>query len=135
MGKRILTITIGIVGIVVLVIVGWYVMFVHFGRGPTFPFLLTANVELESANAMQLAENPLMAIADSEEAAEEIAELYGITLVTCENGIAVYQTEEDPMQVISRGQENNYPQLSLNLKRELHSDTNAVLFDAQRIEH
>ena len=134
MGKRKLTITIGIVGIVVLVIVGWYVMFVHFGRGPAFPFLLTVNVEMEGANAMQLAENPLMAIADSEEAAEEIAELYGITLVTCENGIAVYQTEEDPMQVISRGQENNYPQLSLNFKRELHSDTNAVLFDAQRIE-
>lgn len=135
MGKKALTITIGIVGITVLVIVGWYVMFVHFGRGPAFPFLLTANAEMENANAMQLAEEPLMAIADSEEAAEEIAELYGITLVSCENGIAVYQTEEDPMQVISRGQENNYPQLSLNFKRELHSDPNTVLFDAQRIEH
>ncbi len=137
MKRRMMTIVIGIVVIVVLVLLGWYVMFVHFGRGPAFPFLPMAELEIEGVQAMPLADNPLMATVDTEEEAKEIAELYGITFVSYENGIAVYQTDEDPMQVITRGQENDYPQLSLNLKRELYNDSDngtVKLFREQRVE-
>lgn len=96
-------------------------MFVHFGRGPVFPFLPTVELEAKEAEPMLLADNPLMATVTTEEEAKEIADLYGITLVSFEYGVAVYQTEEDPMKVITRGQENDYPQLSLNMKRELQS--------------
>lgn len=136
MKKKMIMIGTAAIIAVVIFFVGWYVMFVHFGRGPTFPLLLTATIETKGAGSMPLAENPLMATVDTKEEAEEIAELYGIALASFENGVAVYGTEEDPMQVIARGQENNYPQLSLNLKRELHTDTNAntKVFDVQRIE-
>ncbi|MDE7179394.1 MAG: hypothetical protein K2O59_16455 [Lachnospiraceae bacterium] len=110
---------VGIVGIIALVLVGWYVMFVHFGRGPVFPFLPTLELEAKEAEPMQLADNPLMATVATEEEAKEIADLYEITFVSFEYGVAVYQTEEDPMKVIARGQENDFPQLSLNMKREL----------------
>lgn len=128
---------IGIVVVVIIVFVfgGWYIAFTRFGVGPAFPFLLTANAEMERVSEMQLEDNPLMATVDSKEAAEEVAELYGITLVSCENGVAVYQTEEEPMQVIARGQENGYPQLSLNFKRELHDDMDRKLLDVQSIEY
>lgn len=99
-------------------------MFVHFGRGPTFPFLPTVELGVEGAQTMPLADNSLMATVDTEEEAKKIAELYGITFVSYKNGIAVYQTDEDPMQVITRGQENDYPQLSLNLKREFYDGDN-----------
>lgn len=108
---------------VVVVLAGWYVMFVHFGKGPAFPFMPMSELDMEGAEAMKLADDPLMATVDTEEEARDIAELYGITLVSFEYGVAVYQTEEDPIQVITRGQENDYPQLSLNLTRELYSDT------------
>lgn len=119
MKRKMLIIIIGIVGIIALVLVGWYVMFVHFGRGPAFPFLPTVELEVGEAEPLLLADDPLMATVATEEEAKEIAEVYGITLVSFEFGVAVYQTEEDPMQVIIRGQENDYPQLSLNYKREL----------------
>ena len=123
MGKRALTIVIGIVGIIVLVIVGWYVMFVHFGRGPTFPFFKIQKISMESVDQMMIADNSLMAEAETEKDAQEIAEQYDIELVSFENGLALYHTEEDPFEVIARGQENEYPQLSVNFIRSGH-DTN-----------
>lgn len=52
--------------------------------------------------------------ADTLEEAEEIAALYGIVLVDYQNGLALYYTDEDPEAVIARGEENGWPQLSLN---------------------
>ena len=78
MKRRTLIIAIGIVGIIVLVIVGWYVMFVHFGRGPAFPFLKVQKMNVESANQVMIADNSLMAEAETEADAQEIAEQYGI---------------------------------------------------------
>lgn len=125
MGKRILTITIGIVGIVVLVIVGWYIMFMNFGIGPKFPFLKTQEMEMDSLEHMTVADNSLMSEAETEEEAQEIAEQYGIELISFENGLALYHTEEDPFEVIARGQENGYPQLSMNFIRTGY-DTNEM---------
>jgi len=59
-------------------------------------------------------EKPLMAEVESEEAAEELAELYGITLVEFDYKIATFYTEEDPWEVIRRGEENGWPLLEIN---------------------
>ncbi len=56
----------------------------------------------------------LMAGAESESAAQELARLYGITLVDYRNGVALFYTEEDPREVIQRGKDNGWPELSLN---------------------
>lgn len=59
-------------------------------------------------------EGPLLYLAETREAADEIASLYGIELVSYEDGLAVYYTDEDPRNVILRGEENGWPQLSPN---------------------
>ena len=57
---------------------------------------------------------PLISRAATREEAQEIAELYGITLLDFSHGAALYHTEEDPREVIRRGQENGWPELTLN---------------------
>lgn len=121
MKRRVMTIIIGIVVIVVLVLVGWYVMFVHFGKGPAFPVLPTKKIEMDVEGG-EIAENQLVGIVDTEEQAQEIAEQYGITLVSYEYGIAVYHTQENPLEVISRGQESGYPALSLNYVQTIYEN-------------
>ncbi len=117
MKKKILTVVIGILVVSVLVIVGWYVMFVHFGMGPAFPFLKVQKIDMKNMDQVMIAENSLMCEADTEEDAREIAEQYDIEFVSFENGIALYRTEENPFEVIARGQQNDYPQLSVNFIR------------------
>ena len=59
-------------------------------------------------------EKPLMAAVESQEEAEELAELYGITLVDFGNGIATFYTEENPYEVIKRGEDNGWKLLEIN---------------------
>lgn len=54
----------------------------------------------------------LMAWADEEADAEEIASLYGITLLSYTEHIAVYWTDQDPAKVIQTGKDNGWPELS-----------------------
>lgn len=110
-----------VVVVVVVVLVGWYVMFVHFGKGPAFPFLPVKKIEMDVERG-EIAENQLVGIVDTEEQAQEIAGQYGITLVSYEYGIAVYHTQEDPLEVISRGQESGYPALSLNYVQTIYEN-------------
>ncbi len=49
----------------------------------------------------------------------EIAEKYMIEFVSFQNGMALFQTEEDPYAVIRRGEENDYPSLSVNYVRTI----------------
>ena len=63
-------------------------------------------------------EAPLMCIVESQEEAEAIAEQYGITLLECNHGVAVFYTEENPNEVIRRGMEQGWPELSLNQIRQ-----------------
>lgn len=58
--------------------------------------------------------------AETQAEAEEIAALYGIQLVDYQNGLALFYTEEDPKTVIARGEENGWPQLSLNRVMQLY---------------
>ena len=66
------------------------------------------------AGTLYSEETPLIGVAESWEEAEKIAELYGITLVNFSHNTALYYTDEDPRAVIRRGQENGWPELTLN---------------------
>jgi len=56
----------------------------------------------------------LIATVETQEEADNIAALYGITLKSFRLGVAVYETTEDPHEVIKRGEENGWPLISLN---------------------
>lgn len=58
--------------------------------------------------------NELIGEVESEEEAEKIAKLYGIVLLEYQGNIALFRTEEDPLDVIARGEKEGYPQLWLN---------------------
>ena len=54
----------------------------------------------------------LMAWVDDRIAAENIADLYGITLLFYENHIALYWSDETPETLIQTGKDNGWPELS-----------------------
>lgn len=63
----------------------------------------------------QIAEGKeLICTVESREEAEEIASLYGIELVECSEYVAAFHTEEDPYEVIRRGEEKGWPSLEIN---------------------
>ena len=64
-------------------------------------------------------EPQLMALTDTRAEAEDIARQYGITLVSWQDGLALFFTEEDPESVVRRGIKNGWPQLSVNYQRAL----------------
>ena len=59
-------------------------------------------------------EEPLICSAESQEEAQQIAQQYGIRLVDYSYGVATFYTEEDPAEVIRRGIEAGWTELSLN---------------------
>lgn len=128
MKKKMVTVIVVILIVILLFFAGWYVLYCYAGVGPAFPFMpirelgqieqLTDDVEGEEAAV----ESQLMALAESEEEAKEIAELYGIELVSFAEGVAVYETTENPQDVINRGTENGYPQVYINYERQLYSE-------------
>lgn len=59
-------------------------------------------------------EAPLMASVDSRKDAEKLAEIYGIDLVEFSYGIATFCTEENPYEVIRRGEEKGWKPLEVN---------------------
>lgn len=120
--KKVVKLVLLCVAVVVLLLGGWYVAFVHWGIGPAFPFLPEVSMNTEYAEPIDignLSENPLMALAETQQEAEQIAEQYGIELVSFADGVAVYCTQEDPQTVIDRGQENGYFPLYLNYTRSV----------------
>lgn len=56
----------------------------------------------------------LLCQVQSQEEADAVAELYGIELVSYYHGLATYRTEENPREVILRGETQGWPELSLN---------------------
>lgn len=63
----------------------------------------------------------LLCLCDSREEAEQIAEQYGITLVDCSYGVAVFHAEGDLDSLIRTGKENGWPKLSYNTtSQQLH---------------
>lgn len=66
----------------------------------------------------------LYCYAESKEQAEEIAEAYGIELVHFGNSIAAFHTEEDPFEVIRRGEKEGLPTLSPNMVNHVDDGEN-----------
>ena len=64
----------------------------------------------------------LTALADNQEEAEEIAELYGIELSSYSYGVATYTTDKNPQELIELGIENEYPALIQNYEQELYME-------------
>ncbi len=56
----------------------------------------------------------LFCMVDNEEEGRRIAELYGITMVEYTYKVAIFTTDEDISEVISRGKENGWPTLEVN---------------------
>ncbi len=56
----------------------------------------------------------LLCLADSEEEAKEIADMYGVDLVSFSYGVATFHTDDDPQDVIKYGIEQGYPVLEIN---------------------
>ena len=61
----------------------------------------------------------LMALVDSEEEAQELAELYGVDFMNYSYGVAMFSTEEEPDEVIKRGVENGWKPLGEDSGLEL----------------
>jgi len=64
--------------------------------------------------APQYEEGTLIAIVENEEQAREIAELYGIELISVEDGLAIFHTDLDIMALIELGLENDWPPVQPN---------------------
>lgn len=64
----------------------------------------------------------LTALADNQEEAEEIAELYGIELSSYSYRVATYTTDKNPQELIELGIENEYPALIQNYEQELYME-------------
>lgn len=62
----------------------------------------------------------LFTLVETEEEALEIAELYGIKLIKVSNGVATFHTDEDPDEVIRRGEENGWPLIEINGTMQMH---------------
>ncbi len=73
------------------------------------PSIVTEQPEKDYAEGKEL-----LTLVKTEEEAEQLAELYGIELVEYGNGLAVFHTEENPYDVIWRGEENGWPELEIN---------------------
>ena len=56
----------------------------------------------------------LLALTDTREEAEAIAAQYGIELVSWEQKVAVFHTDQDPYTVIEEGKRNDWPPLEIN---------------------
>lgn len=131
MKKKMLMVVIIVVAVIALILAGWYVMFMHFGIGPRFPFIKYNEADIGEPSLVMIAENPLMAAVETDALAQEIAEQYNIELVSYENGIALYRTEEDPFEVIARGKQNGYPQLSINFVRTIDDGVETLPMNQQ----
>ncbi|MDD6203209.1 MAG: hypothetical protein PUB13_09790 [Lachnospiraceae bacterium] len=66
----------------------------------------------------------LTTLTETEEEAQEIADLYQIELVSYYKGLAVYKTDKNPEEVIRMGVENGYPPISID--QENHAMDNTV---------
>ena len=59
-------------------------------------------------------ETRMTALVETQEEADQIAELYQMELLSYSYGIAVYLTDHDPQELIKTGKENGYPEISVD---------------------
>lgn len=58
----------------------------------------------------------VIATAENENEAREIAELYGIELIDYSYKVAVYLTDKNPVELVKWGKEKGYPSIAVNQK-------------------
>jgi len=63
----------------------------------------------------------LTALADTQEAAQEIADLYGIELKSFSFGVATYTTDKNLREILDLGLENGYPELTPDFENQLYN--------------
>ena len=63
----------------------------------------------------------LTALADSQEDAQEIANLYGIELKSYSYGVATYTTDKNLREILDLGLENDYPELTPDHESQLYT--------------
>lgn len=104
------------------------VCFVFFGRKPMYIADANDSKTIEK-NGVQYEvvkdakhEIEVLAVAETEEMAKDIADLYKITYVDFRDGIAVYKTEEFFSVLEETGKENGYPELSMNNKVSINEN-------------
>lgn len=92
-------------------------VFVNNGKASEYKYIgdvvETENIELELANL------ELMCLADSQEEAEDIAQAYGIELVSFDMGVAVFKSDKPYSELITYGEENDLKRLSINHIQEI----------------
>ena len=119
MKKKMLTAAVIFITLFLFITAGWYLMYIYLGWGAMPPFMKVRRVEQDPINEVMAEDASLMAVVESEEEAMEIVEKYMIEFVSFQNRMALFQTEEDPYAVIRRGEENDYPPLSVNYVRTI----------------
>ena len=87
-----------------------------FTNEPSVPISKVSNPEKNAALARDYAKDEVFAVVDTREEAEKIADLYDISLVIYEYGVATYKLseEQEPYSLIEMGQEKGYPHLEIN---------------------
>ena len=65
-------------------------------------------------------EEPLFALAETQEVAEKIASDYGIELVSFSSGVATYYTDKDLSELIRWGKEQGFAPLEINYTSHLY---------------
>lgn len=94
----------------------------------SLPKIQKAKVINESGSPISSTENDtseakeLIALADTREEAEEIAELYEIDLSSYSYGVATYTTDKNTQELIELGAEKGYPALTPSYSLELHTE-------------
>lgn len=85
-------------------------------------------VHLENATAYKDATDletvQLTCLADSQQEAEQIAQSYGIELVSFEYGVAVFKSDKPYRELIAYGEENNLKQLSIDYEQTIFDNSN-----------
>lgn len=76
----------------------------------------------DSSEGSELGTTELIALADTLEEAEKIAELYGIELSAYSYGVATYTTDKNVQELFDLGEEKGYPALSPNHKLDLYTE-------------
>ncbi|NLG03608.1 MAG: hypothetical protein GX567_07265 [Clostridia bacterium] len=104
--------TMAVVMIAIIIIVVLIVLFTR--KEKTYVVDINGSTGTVSGDLEMIAQDSLMALVDTQEEAEEIASLYGITLTEFKQGVATYYTYDDPYEVVKRGETNGYPPISIN---------------------
>lgn len=85
-------------------------------NGTPMPIDNATNPKKGVAPTRDYAKDEVFAVVDTREEAEKIADLYNISLVIYEYGVATYKLseEQEPYSLIEMGQEKGYPHLEIN---------------------